>query len=966
MPLSSAHLPVIADPGLPAGTDPSSLYASGPQASAVFNDLEGIEYTFTTLTNALQVFCMFDGMVTYLPPNTSYNPVVVGYTVNSEVSTGGKGGALLEVLPNVDTELTKKVPGGVPAPVYILIEGIEPVSFRSDMGSIIALVPEPILDVSWLETESSDPTTIARSVKESKYLDRLMLAEKQLFVDGSENLGLTELEANGNPRFTVKMYFTEIQFAANTYKISKISPLGFFKYFPNFIDPNNPNTTYFSKWHNHPLVSSVEDFNELTIKAFIKFEVWNPNPIGSAGDYVPVDSGITVKMMDYDPGSAVDPIQIVTTDTNGMASFSVPVPDDGWMGGNPDIFFTIISPTASAANGLSTLPSEWSTKTNGIGTTYWLSVDGRKGYYDEFDGHTIGSPNNPLIFRIGVDFHVQFKHYNYSKSRYEVLTDGILVEMYSDIPSLSGPAPLGDPVFSYTIDNGKGEIHGVVFDVYPENETYWRIYYAAEDSSIKLNSEISFLNEGLDFNFNSWLTYAPDTQYDSNMHSHLIYPDKFKKLQYSTIGSKSNPIIFKTLAIQDSSRRFGFHTLKLSRELAVFYNLMTNNAYIGINTNYRFTFVPFPIIVDLPKIVQQDYSLGLATYPQIATPYAWPVDYVNLTDLENYWWNRDTVIHESSHHVYWHTVDFGTMNIISAILPWGGLYLIHAPRLITNNQHSLIEGFPESIEGIFDGSYPLELLSTSTPGIYTLDLRDLDRNRNIPGTSIPYELGPSINTSIDFGETIEGIVGNCIVDIFWELVVSPYVPYSVHNKEIVESTDGNIITKNSWLSISGISLGFINILWSPLQALFNSGSNPSSTEFFNNIISQNPSISHKIRGILNSYNVRIEAPVIQSSSDTTGSVGDTIALTGFNFVDDFSNHLNRRAWMVVKFGTVAVPDVDLGLINSNEISVITPPGTGTVSISIELHIDSNTLSFISGSVFVILGSNPNGLTFTYV
>ncbi|MEM1322467.1 MAG: IPT/TIG domain-containing protein [Bacteroidota bacterium] len=917
MSISNAHLPVIADPGLAAGSDPSSIYTAGAQATAVFNDLDGIEYTFDTLTTALQVFCMFNGMVTYIPPNTTYTPTVSGLTVNSQITTGAKGGVLTKLLVLTDNALMAAVPNGVPSPVYILIEGVEPASFRSDIAPDMGAVPDPILDATWSETESSDPATIARPVKESKFLDRLMLGEKEFPRSGSKNIGLTELNGSNHPNFKIKMYFTESQSGGTIYNIDKISPLSFIKLFPTFIDVNPSNTSYISKWNGHPLVTSVTSFNESTVKAYIKFEVWNPNPSGTTDIYVPVDSGLTVKMMEYDPVSPNDVVATSTTDSNGAVSFSVAIPTDGWMGGNPDFFFTIENPAASAASGLGTLPTSWSTK--GSGSDYWLSVQGAKGYYESFDGHTIGAPNNPLVFRIGVDFHLIVQHVKrrFSTPIYEEITDGITIELHDSPPTATaGVYSYSNPLFSAVTTNSKGEIHGVVYDLEPNEDIYWRVAYGVEDSSIGLNSSIVEYTEVASIFQFEVTTRAVENELQLNNQGHSEYTtwDDFKNFQRPTIGSNARPIILQTYSILDDQPRFALYTLKITRELAHFYHNMTNGNYYGIKSEYVFS-----VLGNLPKGIQESNNM---------TAHAVPLDVVQMTDRPSQW-DRDMLIHESSHHVYWHAVDYTTMDIIGEFFS-GDLKLRHYGNLLYNNEQAIIEGFPEAIEHIFSGGY------------YTYyNFRDENNN-------LGFSLGPSSAADVNRGEEIEGIFANAVTEIFWELVVNPH--FTSHSMQIRESSDGDITTNNAWITNTNIRNNFVHILWTPLQNLINSPNDPNATEYFAEVISNNASIAHKLRGILNSFNAGVVAPSITNLSTNTGPAagGTVVTITGTNFIEAFTNRLGRDAELKIKFGSFF--GTNLNVINSTTLEITTPAvAASTVNVEISLHLRGFNASTTGGS-----------------
>lgn len=940
MPLSNASLPVIPAPSVTPGVDPSSNYASGPQATAIFNNLDGIQFTFPTLSSAQEVVSIFTGMVTYIPAGTSYIPTLAGYIVNSEISTVANGGVLLELNPIVDSALFPVIPSGVPVPVYILIQGVGALSFRAQMEAIIGSVPDPILDSSWSETESGAPGSVTRTVKEVKYLDRLMIGEKQLPVTGGDPIGLTDLNTSNNPEFTIKMYFSEIQSASPVCNIIKISPFAFIKQFPLFIDPTNSSTGYFSKWTNHPLVKAVEDFKETIVKAYIKFEVWNPDSVNNSSlmEYVPVDSGLTVEMLDYDPDIIIpnpeDLLGSVVTDSNGVASFSVDTTDWG-LDVRKDIYFKIIAPTASSASGLSSLPTEWSTKETGIGKKHWLSVQGKKGYYDNFEGHVIGTPTNPLVFRIGLDFHVKFQYFDRSLNMTLNLIDGIPIEFHDSLPIptiLLNGLNYGEPKLSTITSDGKAEFHGVVYSIKPETSIYWRGIYEVKETSLNLNSKVLEVSEGAasgnsnDFYYDGFTTipriiYVPsgsttppvqDIQVNSQGLSYIKKLQDFKKYNRPSVGSNKKPVIFSPLSSNTSQVRAALYVLKIAKELAHFYQKMTQGNYPGVNNTYRFA-----TLFEIPPNTQNNNNM---------TAHAVPVDVVQLTDISSNW-GRDTIIHESSHHVYWHAVDYSTLDIFGEVLG-GELILIHTGSLLHNEEQALIEGFPEAITNIFTGGY-YRLFSFSEGG---------------PPGSHPSSwiygigLGPDNLASINRGERIEGMFANGIVDLFWNLVVLPFYP--LINLRIIESTNGDILTNNSWLAHPGIQANFIKLIWEPLQLLINSNIDPNVSNYLENVINNNPSIAHKIRGILNSYNMAVVSSSITSISPNQGPItgGTIVTIMGANFIEPFTNRLGRDADLEVMFGSFVVQNITV--LNDTMLEVIAPPNlaSGSVPITITLYL----------------------------
>lgn len=923
-PISDGHLPVQLPAVEQAGDDPSGHYASLPQPIAVFNGLDGIIYTYSTITSPLGVKSMFSGMVTYLPANTSYAPVLSDFTVNSEITTTNQGGVLLELFPIVGQAL-KTLPdtpdGGSPLdgvfiPAYILIEGVDAATFRSDMQALMPDVVDAILDLSWMETEGNAPGT--REEKENKFLDRLMLGEKQLAVGGGDDIGTTVLNADNNPEFTLKMYSSEVETGSVAYVFyaSRVDPLLFIQRFPSFIDPTDTANSYFSKWHNHPLITAIADFSANVLRAYIKFEVWNPDSLtGALLEYAPVDSGLTVKMMDHDTFfmNPDDPLASTTTNENGVAFFQIDIPEDGWLNGSPpDLYFKILAPTASMASDLPPLPAEWSTKANS-GTNYWLSTSGEKGYYENFSGTQLGSPANPLVFRIGLDFHVKFQYYDQSTPN--AIFDGTRVDFHDTLPTSSSVGDLYPPP-KYSAFMNSGIVHGQIFDIEPNSDIYWYVPYEMQDSTTGLDVQVVEIAEITGQNDFGLSTLKDEVQIKMNSFGITSIED-FNSYPKTSVGSSHNPITFSTPISNQSQMRAAFYILKVARELSIFYEKLTQGDYHKVVNKYRFsTYLSLPV------------TSGY-------TAHAIPVDVVQMTDISSNW-KRDTIIHESSHHVYWHAVDYSSLDILGEALG-GQLKLKHAGSLMYNAEMALIEGFPEAMEIIFIPSAYYKLYSFSEGDFIWVDVVDWVHGIN---------LGPSSTDPINRGELIEGMVANAISDVFWKVIVDPHHTGTAHGNEIKESLDGNILgtPSNTWLNNTAIQDAFVNLIWTPLQSLISSPDDPNSTTYFSNMLSSDPSLEHEIRGILNTYNIAVIRPVATSLTPTSGSVvqGTRITITGENFIKDESNQLGRTAELIVMFGTGsnAMPGQNIYVLDKNtlEVDIPTFSTTGQVQVTVVLKL----------------------------
>ncbi len=952
-PISDGHLPVQLPAVEQAGEDPSAHYASLPQPVAVFNGLDGIIYTYSTITSPLGVKSMFSGMVSYLPANTSYAPVLSDFTVNSEIATSAQGGVLLELFPIVGQAL-KTLPdspdGGSPLdgvfiPAYILIEGIDAAAFRSDMQTLIPDVADAILDLSWMETEGSTPGT--REEKENKFLDRLMLGEKQLAVGGGDDIGTTVLNADNNPEFTIKMYSSEVETGSVAYVFyaSRVDPLLFLQRFPSFIDPTDTANNYFSKWHNHPLITAIADFSANVMRAYIKFEVWNPDSLtGALLEYAPVDPGLTVKLMDYDTFlNADDELASATTNDNGVAFFQIDIPEDGWLNGSPpDIYFKILEPAASMANDLPPLPAEWSTKASS-GTNYWLSTSGEKGYYENFNGTQLGSPANPLVFRIGVDFHIKFELLNPYQGgalgRWENFPSGIKVDIYAtdlwpdyEYGDIADP-DLGELVYSERISGDA--IHGIIFSINPNDNFLICVHNNIEDASINLLETKVYLKTPTDVEINRWYTSFPDTLIgNSGVHS-----GDFKDLQKSSIGSSSSPIVFQAAKSNNEQRFASFYILKIAKEISTFLHYFTVGSYPGVELTYKL------------------WHLNAN-----ATATSWPVGNIWLTE-DSASWKRRTIVHETFHQVMWNEANFESdaiayqfiYDVISS-----GPY--HDDDLYSNPYRALTEGWCIGFDSIFTSR------KSTTVGLYRMR-----HNINLPHSSDnTVSLNPTSVSEIGRGLSSEGATANYIYNVFWINIVTSSLGSTPATTIIKESTDGNILSSNSWMSPGAQSLlssKFMRYFWQPLRAMeqylfYHPIPNspdpfPSTDAFYLETLEfANSNEIHLLSGEMAKWNCFESAPVLNSLSHTSGPAAGGIVLTinGENFVmpvpANSSEDSSSSVEVVVRMG--GAPYFSATVLSHEQIQFTVPPGSPGTSVSIAVEI------IIRG---FILSSNP--LTFSY-
>jgi hypothetical protein len=373
------------------------------------------------------------------------------------------------------------------------------------------------------------------------------------------------------------------------------------------------------------------------INFFLQFEVYNLN----ARSFETLPAGVPVDLMDEDLASD-DLMATRQTDAQGRVVFSLPNLRGNSGEDNPDIYFRV------RPNGLfhagHILPSEWKTKG-------WRATNGSPGLFNDFSGNQIGSDAAPLVFRIGLDFHLRLTYLDLSKT-----------------PAVNAIAPRGAHVsiFKFTAvsenrlrtfgTDDNGEVHGVVFDLEGGNSVTLRVEFQIDDPSIKMNQA--------SVDIDKW-----DTNFNDNA--------------LTSIATQAAPLL---LNANSNDRNVALYFLKCLRELSTFLFHITNTAWTGFDD---LTFFRTSIS---------------------GTPYSWPVGSVNISNQMNnaltppriYHWDRGTIIHEITHQTMWKEHNLSSLGIGVEFI-FGGLLLNHDIPLISNTEHALVEGWPEFVEAIFEG-----------------------------------------------------------------------------------------------------------------------------------------------------------------------------------------------------------------------------------------------------------------------
>jgi len=385
-----------------------------------------------------------------------------------------------------------------------------------------------------------------------------------------------------------------------------------------------------------PAILAQEDFTVVrNHNFFLKFEIWNL----TTKAFEPV-AGQSVNLMDDNVLS--DTLMATnTTDAQGRVLFTI---DDLQLAADgeaePDLYFAVqLSGTIA---GHSSLPAEWPTKG-------WKAIDGTPGLHNDFTGSDLGSPSSPLVFRVGVDFHLRLQYPVAGGGRVGT-TDPAAKASPCDF--WAGGLP-GTRRGQFRTDE-KGEVHGVIFNIEGGDEVSFHTQFEMEDAAINLPRGRVSMSQG------GWRTFWSDADTKT-------FPS-----DQTSIGSQTSPELL-TATVND--RNVALYFLKILREWSVFLFQMTGGAWTGVaNLEMR-----------------RNSPSGVA--------FSWPVGTVNYPPSSH--WSRDTITHELSHQIMWKEVNFSSLGIAYEGF-FGDLTLYHRTDLLANAEHALIEGWAEFVEAIFD------------------------------------------------------------------------------------------------------------------------------------------------------------------------------------------------------------------------------------------------------------------------
>lgn len=384
---------------------------------------------------------------------------------------------------------------------------------------------------------------------------------------------------------------------------------------------------------------------------FVKFEVWNlKTQVFEPAIKMPVD------LMDSNRVLADKLVDTGTTDIDGFTHFAIAEADLKQKSGEdkPDLYFNA-RPKGMTIGGVS-LPDEWSTEE-------WKDVSGKPGYFPNTafvaGGSLAGATAAaPLVYRIGIDFHLRFEYVGPTDGETHRAPKGLLVGFlgagdYSEDHLVSGRT------------DANGEFHGLTFEIEGGQHTFVKVEFNVEDPSINLPEATADTDEATADTPGSggpWLT--SDLGNDKK-----IFPAS------TSVGTQGAP---KSIVGTENGRNVALFFLTMVYEHTSFFFHITGGAWTGIS--------------------------GLEMIPRGVgdSAYSWPVGTVHIT--KDWWGDRGTLIHELSHQVMWKECGISSWDVVEWVIDPQGLCLSHYLDMLSNWVHAVMEGWAEVFEGIFEPS----------------------------------------------------------------------------------------------------------------------------------------------------------------------------------------------------------------------------------------------------------------------
>jgi len=617
------------------------------------------------------------------------------------------------------------------------------------------------------------------------------------------------------------------------------------------------------------------------INIFVRFEIYNPTST-NISKYDPVGPGVEIDLMDHDSLSGDDLLDKKNTDENGLVTFTNRDYPSKAGEKTPDIYFKARVKNMKLVNRW-TPPDDWSTKG-------WTDVFGRPGYYPNWTPSDLGTLDDPLVFRIGVEFHLQLSYTRLVSGPEEWIAPPGIPVLAHAYNGVLGQIPLIGIAFrndnAFRTDK-KGQVHGLVFNVSPDQKVTFVIHFQIVDKSINLQPAwVEAYGPGSARSPREYYWITDGSGSDADTFDAITVPPNW-------IGTPTEPKKIRTTV---GDKNVAMFFLSILYEFNAFLFAITGKQWKGFGDGITYTLT----------------TLG-------GTSYSWPVGKINIDPRDH--WNRSVIVHETAHQIMWQEADIGTIRIGFEYLFVDGK-MVHWTQLLYTGFQALTEGWAEFFEAIFCGP--------SQPGYNTppWDVSSVDDNKKqFKSTHTNFgknwiQLSPPWD---GIGQYVEGAFSDALWQMYRDFVVAG-ASTEPHVLEVMD--DYEVVNGNAWVTDPAVQGRFQTTIWKAVDGLASRGK--TTADFIDTIRQVSLVNWRNLAGYFQSFNMfvpSVDGKSMPTSSPNAG--GGTATITGQNFVD---------AMQVVIGGQNATVTVQSSTSLTCTIPAANPPAPAGGSLNVDITV----------------------------
>ena len=656
LPTYVAHMPVIPVPIDPE-VDLEAFYADATEVTVatVSTGLgPGLQITLSGVDDVAaggaELLATFNGCVHFVPEGARL-PYVQPADGESENGDELKAPADMICLQAAFAKLFEEdfFPPGNPRPKWIVYKGVDHEAVRSALEVHASRLPADELlrpDGGGEATEEVSHETLVE-----EYMNHVMSGEVWVPVPAGSLIGTIALgdseeddeevadseedgdEEDALPDRTFILHLVDV--LGNV-----ISPVSFLQGIPSYSG---------EEWKDHPLLAAIEEAKIISdLKIYVRFEVWDGNAT-TAPFYVPLQEGVQVDLLTEENGEET----VVMEGVVGQKGTVLFIPDRDEVK-NKSLGFVVRFDEEERDFGGHAMPAIWNTRG-------WEPVAGAKSEaLKKYSGIPLGTADNPVVFRIGVDVHTRFSTPARDGDDEEDTGVSTPVSTPKGMPvsvhawSGGGEEIGDDSMLEKTRVDRRGELHRILFDIKPGQHVGFRVYPEIEDPDINLPQARM-----------RHVAFRDDAPWDV-----IDFPD----ISQPSIGSPDNPYIGEEgdeHLIKE--RKESVYILRTLRDFSIALFHLTGGDWKGVEDLRIFRWNPFGSVAFRKRI--------------------------RLSGTHHF--SRETIAHEFAHQVMWHELDQNSWRFIPRALFTRRIVMNHGVDMLATPQHALVDGWADFLGSLF-------------------------------------------------------------------------------------------------------------------------------------------------------------------------------------------------------------------------------------------------------------------------